>query len=109
MGKNNRVSDIVMEFPHDMPEELIEFIQSWTEIHKSPYSFSYYNSTKITWGYKPDNSLRVADHWNFKIRGKLHCVTDIEVPNNTHWVIARYSKRDKKYLVEKIIEKSLVN
>ena len=99
-----------MYFSNDMPDELIKFIQSWSVIHKSPYGFSYYDSTNITWTYKPDNSLRVADHWNFKCKGrsKLHCVTDIEVPNKTHWVIARYCNKRKKYLVEKIIEKVLV-
>jgi hypothetical protein len=94
-----------MEFPQDMSNELVKFIQAWPVIHKSPYGFSYYNSTNITWSYKPDTSLRVADHWNFKCKGKYHCVTDIPVPNNTHWVIARYNHKTRKYIVEKIIDK----
>jgi len=98
-----------VEFPADMPDELVKLIQSWPVIHKSPYGFSYYNSTNITWSYKPDNSLRIADHWNFKCRGKVHCITDIPVSNNTHWVVARYCNRKRKYILEKIIEKNLVD
>lgn len=32
---------------------------------KSPYSDSFYNSKDIDFGYKPEGSLRISDHWNF--------------------------------------------
>lgn len=38
------------------------------KISKSPYSNSYYilkNDEEITWCFKPENSLRIANHWNW--------------------------------------------
>lgn len=45
------------------------------EISFSPYSFSVYAHEKgenIDWGYKPLNSYRLSDHWNFESRGQIH-------------------------------------
>lgn len=45
------------------------------EISFSPYSFSVYAHQKgetIDWGYKPLNSYRLSDHWNFESRGETH-------------------------------------
>lgn len=58
---------------------------------KSPHSKSFYNSDDIDWGYKPEGSLRISDHWNF--RGS--CETHDEVENNTHLSVGKY--RDGKY------------
>ena len=58
--------------------EAFRDIMCWDVIHKSPYSNSFYNSHNISWGYKPINSLRVSDHWNFGAN-KEHCKTDIEI------------------------------
>ena len=48
-------------------------------ISVSPYSESAYALNpydEITWGYKPENSLRLSDHWNFISKGELHEETD---------------------------------
>lgn len=57
--------------------------ENWS---KSPYSQSYYNSQNIGWGYKPEGSIRVSDHWNF---GKdcEHCPTAEPVDD---WAVCRY-------------------
>ena len=49
------------------------------KISESPYSTSAYALNpydNITWGYKPEGSLRFSDHWNFISRGELHEETD---------------------------------
>lgn len=45
-------------------------------ISTSPYGSSMYALEKgeyIDWGHKPMNSYRIADHWGFESRGKIHC------------------------------------
>lgn len=56
------------------------------EWSKSPYSPSYYSSKEIGWGYKPEGSLRVADHWNFGEAGH-HCPTAEPVDG---WAVCRF-------------------
>lgn len=68
--------------------------ETWT---KSPYSFSFYNSSDISWGYKPENSLRVADHWNFESNGSLHCETTSGF--TTGWAVGQY-KNGKYEILE---------
>jgi hypothetical protein len=85
------------------PNELIQEISKWGVIHKSPHGLSFYNTT-VDWGYKPHNSLRISDHWNFASHGKLHCQTTTPVPNNTHWAIGRYDENIKKYIILKVFE-----
>lgn len=53
--------------------EIIKEVMSWEVYSKSPYSHSFYNSKDISWGYKPENSLRLSDHWNFRSDGEVHC------------------------------------
>lgn len=77
-------------------------VGSWS---KSPYSNSFYNAKNITWGYKPEGSLRISDHWNFESLGEKHCVT--EDPSFTQgWAICKYSKGVykviKKFKEEKV-------
>ena len=52
------------------PKEVLEEINKFKHINKSPYSSSYYNVQGITWDYKPEGSLRISDHWNFTSNGK---------------------------------------
>ena len=56
-------------------------------ISKSPYSESFYLSENddISWGYKPDLSYRMSDHWNWKEEvlapveyTKTHCKTNTD-------------------------------
>lgn len=77
---------------------------------KSPYSSSYYNSDEISWGNKPDGSVRLADHWNFEtIRIEYIDDEDIEV-KQTHCVtvtpdlknetaIGVYNKSSSEYTI----------
>ena len=80
------------------------------ECSKSPYSASYYNSTDIDWNYKPHQSARLSDHWNFEREELIldedddevyeivtHCRTDINVTDET--AIGIYDKYDKEYKV----------
>ncbi len=59
-------------------------------ISQSPYGSSMYAIPKgdyVDWGYKPMDSYRLADHWGFESRGKIHCrlgkneeyITDFEI------------------------------
>lgn len=65
-------------------------------ITKSPYGASFYAHEEhidIKWGYKPINSLRIADHWNFG--GGKHCVSNCR--DNEHCVCI-YTKEGYKKL-----------
>lgn len=44
-------------------------------VSKSPKSDSFYvyEEGKITWGGKPEGSIRISDHWNFTAYGTVHC------------------------------------
>ena len=57
-----------------------------SEWSSSPYSASYYDSKNIGWGYKPEGSLRVSDHWNFGADGE-HCPTAEPVDG---WAVCKY-------------------
>lgn len=49
-------------------------LENFKQIHQSPYSDSFYDSDDISWGHKPEGSLRLSDHWNFWSRGEQHCI-----------------------------------
>lgn len=62
------------------------FNHKWDQ---SPYSLSFYNSSDISWNHKPENSLRLSDHWNFVTFGETHCKTDD--PSLKHgWALGKY-------------------
>ena len=82
------------------PKEVLEEINKFEYINKSPYSSTYYNVPEITWDYKPEGSLRISDHWNFVSRGTKHCLlahTEKAIQNN--WILAKYI--DGKYQILK--------
>jgi hypothetical protein len=81
----------------DIPSEIKDMMSKWSVISKSPYSDSFYSTTDINWGYKPDGSYRVSDHWNFRTRGNLHCRTDKPVSNNVNVSIGRYNSKRGLY------------
>ena len=95
-----------IEFPLDMPQNLINRIKRWKTVSKSPYSSSYYNTQDKSWEHTPSNSLRVSDHWNFTTLydNNIHCRTDKQVPDG-HWCIAKYSVKKHKYEVIKCYPK----
>ncbi|MEM4203146.1 MAG: hypothetical protein QXS54_03655, partial [Candidatus Methanomethylicaceae archaeon] len=75
---------------HTMPYKFIQEIESWDYVSQSPYSYSFYNKPGKTWDHTPEGIIRISDHWNFISRGQMHAVTDVPVPNETHWTKARY-------------------
>lgn len=78
--------------------EALKFVEeNWTsEWSKSPYSMSFYSSKEIGWGYKPEGSLRVSEHWNFGYEGE-HCPTAEPVEG---WAVCRF-ENGKYHLVQK--------
>ena len=82
------------------PKEVLEEINKFDYINKSPYSSTYYNVPEITWDYKPEGSLRISDHWNFFSHGTKHSLlahTEKVIQNN--WILAKYI--DGKYHILK--------
>lgn len=72
-------------------EEMYDIVSKWEEINGSPYSASFYNTKNIDWGFKPEGSLRLSDHWNFESRGEKHCQLDTtEEYLSGVWILARY-------------------
>ena len=74
-------SCVLMHAVECLPEKAVDEILTWDEVSKSPYSNSFYNSKDIDWDYKPVNSLRISDHWNF-VEGGEDC-EDCESSNKT--------------------------
>ncbi len=66
------------------------------EWSKSPYSESFYSSKDIDWGYKPEGSLRVSDHWDFGDEEE-HCPTVEKVQG---WAVCKF-ENGIYHLVEK--------
>ena len=67
--------------------------ENWSQ---SPYGESFYSSKNIDWGYKPEGSLRVSDHWNFGQDGK-HCPTAEPVDG---WAVCKF-ENGKDHLIKK--------
>ena len=54
---------------------------------------SFYNADGITWGYKPEGSLRIAGHWGWEDAweaGVRHCELADEPGYVQGWRLARY-------------------
>ena len=77
-----------------------------------PNGNSFYNSDNISWGFKPENSIRISDHWSFESQDEIHCVLQIEgtplanyyLDDETdilEWLVCRY-KNGKYHLVERL-------
>ena len=66
---------------------IVWLMENWDENwSKSPYGYSFYSSKNIDWGYKPEGSIRVSDHWNFG-EDCEHCPTAEPVDG---WAVCRY-------------------
>ena len=89
---------------YDIPDEIKDMMLTWDIMYKSPYSDTFYDSTNITWGHKPDGSLRVSDHWNFYTQDKYHCQTSTPVQNNTHISIGKYDRKSGRYIILKSVQ-----
>ena len=89
------IDDIEYMFDEDDEKEakiqkiVLDIVKDWDIISKSPYSNSIYDSDCISWGYKPEGSLRISDHWSFESQGKIHCKIEDETKKN-HWLLCRY-------------------
>lgn len=67
-------------------------------VSKSPYSQSFYayGSGEISWDSKPENSYRLADHWNFESQNTIHC----KLKDNTEYTQKVYLAQYKKGVYE---------
>ena len=101
---NNKFIDFkqVLNFVAEsfIPTELIKEIRGWDKIVKSPYGLSFYND-EVGWDYKVDGSFRIADHWNFESRGKLHCQTTTPIKDGK-WALGQFNAALGKYEIIKI-------
>lgn len=91
----DRHGDLVMYLDRfkSLPDALKEEMLSWPEVRKSPYSRSFYSSKKKRWDFTPEGCKRISNHWNFRSRRDpmtVHCITDIDVRNSSHWTLATY-------------------
>lgn len=83
------------------------------KISKSPYSKSHYilkQDDYIDWGHKPENSLRISNHWNFFTGGCVHCELAHTTEKVSEWLVCEY-KEGKYHIIaeneeaERILEK----
>ena len=86
--------------------KVVEALKKLDYITQSPYGYSYYNSEGISWGRKPEGSIRLADHWGWEMGdGKKHCeVAGFENETKTlnKWLKCVYVKG--KYYVMEVLE-----
>lgn len=83
---------------------ILNELNDFEKLRKSPYSSSFYNSSDIDWDYKPEGSLRLSDHWNFRTSRNdyqdCHCQlkeTTAQIYNS--WMLCKY--KNGKYEVLK--------
>nr|DAT46559.1 MAG TPA: hypothetical protein [Caudoviricetes sp.] len=74
----------------EIPTELIDDMLKMDTVNKSPYSASFYNDWDISWGHKPQGSLRVSDHWNFPSQGKTHARIKDNPDFKQGWALGQY-------------------
>jgi len=78
-----------------MPSHLKELAQSWDDLTISPYSHSFYSSSRKRWNFTPEGCLRLSTHWNFKTKKQrqtkeVSCRTNVQVTNGSYWTLAQY-------------------
>ena len=85
-----------------MPIEASYEITKWKTVSASPYnSSSYYNTDGISWGSKPEGSLRISDHWNFESKGKNHCkLKGIKGYQQDRWIMGKYKNGQYEIIKE---------
>lgn len=81
-------------------QEILDEINSWDICSKSPWSHSYYDNTEIDFGYKPEGTHRIAEHWNFISKGNLECETYEEVIDDHKFRLGKFE--NGKYRIIKI-------
>lgn len=88
-----------------VPAKVVLEIVEFETLYKSPYSLSFYSKRKY-WNYTEPDTIRLSNHWNFISRHtgeKVHCKTNIEIPDNT-WIKAKYDDKNVIFVVEEIYE-----
>lgn len=92
---------------------MLELINKLIEDYKnnkfkeSPYSQSYYffedydKENHIGWYSKPNNSIRISDHWNFYSQGETHCkIDDLKSDEIIKgWKICKYDNKKGTYSI----------
>ena len=71
-------------------DKLQKIIKKYNFCQQSPYSESFYTEGEITWGSKPEGSLRLSDHWNFESEGETHCKLDSTSEYLQKWLVCEY-------------------
>lgn len=89
-NKNNIGSSI--------PIEMIKEMFQWDLIWKSPASHSFYSKEK-SWAMTHDKTIRLSNHWNFKLWNSIHCKTSTPIENGTHWAFGIYDTETKMYTI----------
>lgn len=88
-GRNTEFIQAIYDLDKIVKEEGLE-------VSKSPYSSSTYAFKKgesVDWDYKPENSYRISNHWNFISRGgKKHAILKDKNASNYGTYLAKYSK-----------------
>lgn len=79
-------------YSEEKRDEILKTLVLFKKINKSPYSNSFYDSNEIDWDYKPENSLRLSDHWNFYSQGEKHCCLDCTDEYTKKWLLCQYRK-----------------
>jgi len=84
------------KFCRGVPMEVMQTIKNWKLANRAPYDNSFYNrSSGVSWEHTPDETIRIADHWNFETAydNKIHCILDTTQEYITGiWIMAKYSK-----------------
>ncbi len=92
------------KFKESFKNIILEIVKDWKVISKSPYSMSLYNSSDIGWGYKPEGSYRISNHWSFTSQGEIHCkLEDGNEDLKNEWLLGEY--KNGKYKILKNISK----
>lgn len=71
-------------------DKLQKILKKYHFCQQSPYSESFYTEGEITWGSKPEGSLRLSDHWNFESEGETHCKLDSTREYLQKWLVCEY-------------------
>lgn len=84
-------------------QKINRLIKKYNLIQKSPFSDSYYSGEGyIGWNFKPENSYRLSDHWNFYSEGSKHC----ELANSDEylqkWMLCQYKNGKYHIIIENI-------
>ena len=73
-----------------LEKKLRKICKEYNLFNQSPYSNSFYNTDEVEWGYKPEGSLRLSDHWNFESQERIHCKLSNTNEYTQKWLLCEY-------------------